>query len=193
MVASVRFVARWWVTLGCGVLSLTVAACSDSPADSAVPTTTADVVTTTTVTTAPPRPTSTTTTEFDPASVEGQVEAAYLHSWDVYAEAVYDLELDEAQLAKVYADPLLGVLRTELESRIQDGRAALVRVEHDYEIQLTGSDSAAVIDTYVNHQVLIDPGTYEPIEADPNTTIVDAFTLRRVDSRWVVFDQRRLQ
>ena len=54
--------------------------------------------------TAPERPASTTTTAFDPASVEGEVEAAYLKSWDVYADAVYDLVLDEEALAEVYAE-----------------------------------------------------------------------------------------
>ena len=55
-------------------------------------------------TTAPERPASTTTTAFDPASVEGAVEAAYLKSWDVYADAVYDLVLDEEALESVYAE-----------------------------------------------------------------------------------------
>ena len=32
------------------------------------------------------------------------MEAAYLRSWDVYADAVYDLVLDEEALAEVYAD-----------------------------------------------------------------------------------------
>lgn len=147
---------------------------------------------TTTTSTAPERPSSTTTTAYDPAAVEGQVEAAYLKSWDVYADAVYNLVLDEAALSEVYADPLLGVVRNELSSRITDGRAAYVLVDHDYEIQMTGTDTAAVIDTYLNHQVLIDPVSKQPTEADPNERIIDAFTLRRTDGHWVVLDQRRL-
>jgi hypothetical protein len=92
----------------------------------------------------------------------------------------------------VYADPLLSVLRDEVEARVRDGRAALVRVEHNYQIETTGPDTAAVIDRYTNHQVLIDPRTKQPTEPDPNTVLTDAFTLRRVDGRWMVFDQRRL-
>ena len=65
------------------------------------------------------------------------MEAAYLKSWDVYADAVYDLVLDEEALAEVYA---------ETQPRDRDGRrssdastkarAALVRVDHDYTIDV---------------------------------------------------------
>lgn len=193
--SSVAFVTTWRVSLGCAVLALGAAACSDDGGADAATTTTAveSTTTSTTTTTVPERPASTTTTAFDPASVEGQVEAAYLRSWDVYAEAVYNLELDEAALAEVYADPLLSVRRNEIERRITERRAAAVLVEHSYQVEMTGPETAALIDTYQNHQVLIDPETKEPVEADPNEQIIDAFTARLVDGRWVIFDQRRLQ
>lgn len=179
---------------GAVVLALVVVACSSSGPKAA--TTTAGESTTTgsptTTTTAPEREASTTTTAFDPESVEGQVEAAYLRSWDVYADAVYNLELDEAALAEVYADPLLSARIEELSGRIADGRASLVHVEHDYQIEMTGPSTAAVIDSYQNHQVLVDPVSKVPTEADPNEQLIDAFTLRLVDGAWVVFDQRRL-
>lgn len=190
-VANVGFLATWGVTSGCVLLALGAVACSGDDGGSTA--NTAAERTTTTTTTVPERPASTTTTAYDPAAVEGQVEAAYLKSWDVYAEAVYNLELDETALAEVYADPLLGVVRGEVQSRIDEGRAAHVRVEHDYSIEITGTETAAVVDRYVNHQVLIDPATKQPTEADPNKTIVDAFTLRLVNGRWIVFDQRRIQ
>ncbi|MGV3759041.1 MAG: hypothetical protein ACO1PW_05780, partial [Actinomycetota bacterium] len=86
---------RRWMALT-AVALLGSGACGDD--GDAAPTTTTERETTTssstTTSTAPPRPTSTTTTMFDPASVEGEVEAAYLRSWEVYADAVYNLELD---------------------------------------------------------------------------------------------------
>jgi len=185
-------VTAWGVTVGTAVLVLGLSACGGGSEADSTTSTHARAETTTTTSTAPERPTSTTTTLYDPAAVEGQVEAAYLASWDVYADAVYDLELDEEALSQVYADPLLSVRRTEIESRIAEGRAAMVRIEHGYTIEPTGDDSAAVIDTYVNHQVLIDPTTKEPVETDPNETIVDVFTARRIGGVWLIFDQRRL-
>ena len=185
--ASVSGVPKWGVTAACAVLALAASACSGD--DSAAPTTTAARATTTTF---PSRPTSTTTTIYDPTTVEGQVEAAYLRSWDVYAEAVYHLVLDESAFAEVYADPLLAVVRSEVQDRIGDRRAALVRVEHNYSIEMTGATTAAVVDRYMNHQVLIDPATKEPVEPDPNDELVDIFTLRLVGQRWTVFDQQRI-
>jgi hypothetical protein len=192
-VATVGFVTAW-VTGMCVALALGAAACGgDSDADARPTTTAAERTTSSSTTTAPERAASTTTTAYDPAAVEGQVEAAYLKSWDVYAEAVYNLELDEAALAEVFADPLLTVLREELRERIDEGRAAYVLVDHSYTIEMTGPDTAAVIDRYTNHQVLIDPESKTPIEPDPDKVIVDAFTLRRFADAWVVNDQRRIK
>ena len=119
-------------------LVLIVACGDDGPSES----TTTDPPTTT-ETTVPERPASTTTTAFDPTLVEGEVEAAYLASWDVYADAVYDLELDEQALAEVYAGESLANLTGELESRLAENRPSLVSVEHDYEIQLLDASTAA--------------------------------------------------
>lgn len=173
---------------------LFVAACAGD--DGAAPTTTSVASTTTeastTSTTTPERQASTTTTAFDPASVEGEVEAAYLRSWDVYAAAVYDLVLDEQALAEVYAEEHLATKRNEIEGRIADGRAALVVIEHDYTVQAIDDTTAAVIDRYTNHQVLIDPVTKQPIEDDPNEVLTDFVTLRLVDGGWKVARKERL-
>jgi hypothetical protein len=167
-----------------------LAACSNDGDPDAAPTTTGERAATTT-TTAPERPTSTTTTAFDPASVEGQVEAAYLRSWDVYAEAVYNLELDEAALADVYAEEALSLRTAEVERRSLEERPSLVRVEHDYEILVAGDGTANVVDHYVNHQVLIDPITKQPTEADPNDRLLVNSRMRLIDGEWrVVFIEK---
>lgn len=178
--------------------ALIVVGCGDdegADGDPTSTTTTSQVATTSssTTTAVPEREPSTTTTAFDPATVEGEVEAAYLRSWDVYADAVYHLELDEQALAEVYAEPLLGVRIEELEERIDEGRAALVDVEHQYEITLQDGATATLVDVYVNHQVLIDPVTKEPVEEDPNTQITDVATLVLSDGRWRVSDLRRVR
>ncbi len=169
-------------------VALSLGACSDDGGASEETITTSSPETTTTepTTTAPERPASTTTTAFDPATVEGQVEAAYLRSWDVYADAVYNLELDEAALAEIATDPYLSVLIDEIRGRIEDGRAALVHVEHNYTIEALDSETAVVIDAYRNHQRLIDPVTKEPVEADPNEVIVDSVQLKLINGTWKV-------
>ena len=172
------------VTL-CLALALGLVACSDDEPDDAAPTseTTASSSTTTT---APERPASTTTTAFDPSSVAGEVEAAYLRSWDVYADAVYDLVLDEEALTAVYAKDGLSTLRAEIDRRISEDAASLVRVEHNYEIAMSSATGANVIDQLVNHQVLIDPVTKEPTEQDPNESQLLNFKMELIDGQWRV-------
>jgi len=187
-------VTFWGVTWRFAALALLGAACSSADPEAA-PTPTARPSTTgeaTTTSTAPERMASTTTTAFDPASVEGQVEAAYLRSWDVYAAAVYDLELDDQALAEVYAGEHLETKRSEIERRIAERRAALVLVDHDYSVQLTGPTAAAVIDQYRNHQVLIDPETKQPVEEDPNETVTDLVSLELRHDVWRVVRKERI-
>ena len=172
------------VTL-CIALAVGLVACSDDPGDGSSPTTDA-TSSSTTVSTAPERPTSTTTTAFDPASVEGEVEAAYLKSWDVYADAVYDLVLDEEALAEVYAEEGLANVTSEIESRIDEGRAAHVVIDHDYQVVVTNASLVSVVDQLTNHQVLIDPETKEPVEDDPNERQVLNFVLEFIDGSWRV-------
>jgi sugar-specific transcriptional regulator TrmB len=160
------------------------AACSDDPGGSAGTTSTSERVTTTS--TAPEREPSTTTTAFDPETAEGAVEAAYLRSWDVYADAVYDLVLDEEALSEVYAEEGLTNVIEEVTSRIDDSRAAFVLVEHDYQVTFTNESLASVVDRITNHQVLIDPVTKEPSEEDPNERQLLNFVMKRIDGDWFV-------
>jgi len=179
------------VVLASLVGALIVAGCGDdegADGDPTSTTTTSQVATTSssTTTAVPEREPSTTTTAFDPATLEGEVEAAYLRSWDVYADAVYHLELDEDALAEVYAGSSFGTRREEIQQRMAEGRAALVRLDHDYDITIVDPDTASVIDHFVNHQVLIDPATKEPIEDDPNEVVLVNFQLKRIDGTWKV-------
>jgi hypothetical protein len=184
-------VALRGVTL-CTALAVAVASCTSGD-DPAAPTTTDTAEPTSTATTVPERPASTTTTAFDPASVEGEVEAAYLRSWDVYADAVYDLDLDEPALATVYAGESLENLTDEILDRAGAGRAALVVVDHNYEITVLSAETAVVVDAYRNHQVLIDPITKEPLEADPDQEVLYSFSMTRTGGDWRVTKIERVQ
>jgi hypothetical protein len=164
----------------CAVLALAAGCGGDD--DAAAPTTSAPITTTT----LPERPTTTTSLVYDPATVEGQVEQAYLRSWDVYAAAVYDLVLDEEALASVYAEPHLSAVRDDIRERISSGRAARFGAEYSYEVHLVDDERAVVLDRQVNHQTLIDPLTKAPIEPDPNEPIDRAVLLQRLPMGWRV-------
>jgi hypothetical protein len=130
-------------------------------------------------------PTSTTT-----ASVEAEVEAAYLRSWEVYAKAVRDL--DPSGLEESYADDALTVVLDEIARLKTAGTPVRIRVEHDFNTQITGDSQAIVMDTYVNHSVLLDPSTGEPAEPDPNKLVTDLYAMREIEGAWkVVHFERR--
>jgi hypothetical protein len=152
------------------VLLLALPACSSGTKADAGPT--ASV-------TAPP-------TTVDPqAAVKAEVEAAYLKSWDVYAEAMADLRTDG--LPDAYAGDQLARTRADVERRIADGRRARFSVEHHYVIEMQGPDLAAVKDDYINHSVVL-AQSGEPAEPDPNTSVSETYTLARRDGRWLVTD-----
>lgn len=178
----------WGVTAGCLALMAATVGCGADDAPTSVDRST----TTTTTSTAPERPVTTPSTIYAPDTVEGQVEAAYLESWEVYADAVYHLRLDEADLERVFAEDHLQTKLDEIRRRISEGRAALVRVEHDYTVQLVDESTAVVVDEYRNHQRLIDPITKKPIEPDPDELVSDAVTMHRVQEVWRVVRKDRL-
>src|SRR5690606_348282 len=108
-----------------------------------------------------------------------------------YAEAVYNLELDEAALAEVYAGEALRGKVEEISERIADGRAAHAVVDHRYEVLILSEDSGHVVDQFVNHQVLIDPVTRSPLEPDPNEQVTFNFLMARTAEGWrVTFIER---
>ena len=116
------------------------------------------------------------------------MEAAYLKSWDVYADAVYDLVLDEEALAEVYAEE-------HLDDQAERDRAShSTRARQRWFASTTTTRSTSSTRRrrsssmqYRNHQVLIDPETKEPIEDDPNERCRSTFTTcKLIDGGWRV-------
>lgn len=131
--------------------------------------------------TAPPTTAATTTTTLP---VEEQVKAAYLRSWDVYADAV--LRLDPSRLSEVLASPNLETVENEINKLRAKGRAVRVSVEHRINVRLIDSSTALVSDEIMNHSVEIDPASGAPTEADPNERLVDNYTLKMSEGTWKV-------
>ena len=127
-------------------------------------------------------PTTTTT-----LSVEAEVEAAYLRSWDVYADAV--LTFDTSKLATAYSGPALEVVSADVEELRQANTPARMDVDHDYEIEVdVESGLARVIDRYKNHSVLLDGETKATIEPDPDELIEEEYLMQNTGGAWKVID-----
>jgi hypothetical protein len=158
---------RWLLLL---LVALCAVACSDGEPDG-------------------PSASLTTPPSTEAPTVEDEVEAAYLRSWEVYAEAV--LELDPSGLEESYASPQLERTVKAVESRRDAKTPSRVRVDHDLEVTIIRDGLAMVRDAYTNHSVLLDPDTGDPVEADPNSKITETYTLKEIDGRWKVVDAVR--
>ncbi len=117
---------------------------------------------------------------------KAQVEQAYLNHWDVYAEALRNL--DTSKLSEVLTASALTTVTSQVEEQRRMNQPVLIRVEHNYTITLTSDSTASVDDNYINHSVRLDPKTGQPIEKDPNQRIHKSYTLKRVNGIWKVSD-----
>lgn len=133
-----------------------------------------------------PAPTTTEapTTTTAALTPEQEVEQAYLRSWEVFADAT--LRLDESRLGDVYADSALDAVVKDVTRLRSAGTPARFEVDHNYRVQLMDERIAVVVDQYVNHSVLLDAASGQPIEADPNKLISEAYTLELRDGSWKV-------
>lgn len=117
-----------------------------------------------------------------PTDVREEVEQAYLHAWDVWAEAL--LTLDPSGLPEALTGDALELVEDQVESQADKNQPVRVRAEHDYRISLIDAATASIDDRYVNHNQRLDPETLEPIEKDPNEPLRRSFTMRLVDGTW---------
>jgi hypothetical protein len=117
-------------------------------------------------------------------AIEAQVEQAYLSYWEARTEAL--IKLDPAPLEQATTGAALEASRKLVEEQRQSGQPVRVRVEHNYRVVIRSQDEAVVDDTLISHSVRLDPKTNEPVEPDPNLTIRNTYTLRKVDGQWKV-------
>lgn len=122
-------------------------------------------------------------------SIDQEVSEAYLRYWEVYAEAV--LDLDETKLPGVMTGPQLERTRQEIESLRQRGRAAKIVVEHDFFIAELDpvAGTATVRDEYANRSYEVDAQTKEMVgQAAPGTVLTDTYFLVKEGGAWKVRD-----
>lgn len=116
--------------------------------------------------------------------IKATVEQAYLHGWDVWADAL--LKLDTSHLSDALSGDALTKVTTQVEEQRRKNQPVRIRVEHNYIIALINSTAASVDDRYINHSVRLDPKTQQPIEKDPNQRVHRSFTLRLVNGIWKI-------
>jgi len=124
-------------------------------------------------------------------SVEEEVSQAYLHYWEVYSEALYNL--DTIHLGEVMTGPRLERALTEVTDLRAQNRAVKIAVENQPVVVQAGSDQAVILDSYENRSYLIDPVTKQPLSQPPETaeTIRDRVTMTKLGGTWKVLDTVR--
>lgn len=124
------------------------------------------------------------TTSAAPTDPRAQVEQAYLHAWDVWADAL--LKLDTTVLPEAFTGRALQLITAQVQEQKRKDEPVRVRAEHDYTVTILDATTASVDDQYINHNVRLDPKTLEAIEQDPNNSEHRSFTLRLVDGTWKI-------
>ncbi len=142
-------------------------------------------------------PTPTATAAADPSSTPtsqqrtstpdpgAEVITAYLRYWELYAEAV--LNLDRSVLIGVASEEELQQVQEEIETLRADGVALRVVIEHRPTVIELTDTTATVFDEMTNNSFYVDPETHEPPEGEGSgETLVDTFFLEKVDGQWIV-------
>jgi hypothetical protein len=126
-------------------------------------------------------PTDRTTTTL---TVEQQVEAAYLKSWDVYAKAVRTL--DASGLEVSYVGDALTLETQEVADLKAANTPIVVQVKHSIGVQVVKVDEAIVFDRYENRNYRTD-ASGKAID-DPNKVGIysDSYQMKRIGGSWFV-------
>jgi hypothetical protein len=124
------------------------------------------------------------TTSATPSDPRAQVEQAYLHAWDVWADALTNL--DTSRLSEAFTGRALNVITNQVEEQKRKNEPVRISAEHNYTITLIDPQTASVEDRYINHNVRLDPETLEPVEPDQETNVRRSFTLKLVGSTWKI-------
>jgi hypothetical protein len=118
-------------------------------------------------------------------TVEQEVEQAYLRYWEVYSEALY--QLDTSRAHEVAAGEELRRIEEEVAGFRDRGRAVRVDVSHTYFIYDVTDDEAKIYDEILNRSYTVDPETKEPSQGPDIADLQkDIFFLEKIDGVWKV-------
>ena len=122
--------------------------------------------------------------------LEREIETAYLHYWDVLAQAYLDADI--TNLPEVMSGAELGRQEQQIQDLKAQGKAAKLVAEHRIAFAKVTPDDAIVYDEYLNRSVFVDPITKQehPTSAPPETEKI-SFEMRKIGDTWKVVDGTR--
>jgi hypothetical protein len=167
---------RYLTALAVTLATLLLAGCGGD-AESTPPSTTVSVAPSTT---AAPSTTSTT------PSAKAELLAAYKRSWEVYADALR--QLDASKLATTFAGNALKAAQDEVATQKARSQPVQISVDHRPRVLRITASEGLIEDNYRNHSVVLDPSTGAPAEPDPNEMVYQRQTLKRLSGTWKVVE-----
>jgi hypothetical protein len=143
----------------------------------------------------PPSPATTTAAAASPTttvapsttlSAKAELLAAYHRSWQVYADALR--QLDPTRLASAFAGSALRAAQQEVATQKANKQPVRIDVEHHPRVLLVTATDGVVADEGVNHSVVLDPVTGTPTEPDPNERFSERRSFKFLDGSWKVVE-----
>ena len=126
----------------------------------------------------------------DPA-LANQLQDAYLHFWQVRAQALLDLD------TRPLGDVMTGdVLQREIAAidRLRDqDLTQQIDVQHHLQLLHATAEEAALVDEYISHVVPIDRVTSEALAPSPETISRLAYHFRKLSGTWKVVEAVQLE
>ena len=151
------------------------AGAADATTTTSAPTTTSSTI---------PRPYTFERLDADPAlSPEEQVEAAYLHHWDVVVSAF--AHGDDEVLDLVLTGEALQVRRDQLAYLLGQEQRIEGTVEHEVTVEVVSETEARVVDEETSHLVTLDADG-EVVNDDAGATTTSEYQLVLQDGAWLV-------
>ena len=155
---------------------LLVAGCGDDAESTPPPTSSRAAASAT----AAPSTTSTT------LSAKAELLAAYNRSWEVYADALR--QLDASKLATTFGGNALKAAQDEVATQKARNQPVQISVGHRPRVLRITASEGLIEDNYRNHSVVLDPSTGTPTEPDPNEMVYQRQTLKRLSGTWKVVE-----
>jgi hypothetical protein len=177
----------------------TISAVISRPTPMLVPSATASTVGGTPVATSVPTPSTpsvggiaqlTPGVRFASSPLEQDIEAAYLHYWQVYRDAA--ATDDVSPLPEVLNGDALQWTIDDFNQWKTQGRGVDVQVKHEYVLRDVTSDHAEVDDQYTDASRWIDLKTGQRLARQgPPQTVTQTFLLERTDGTWKIYSGTR--
>jgi hypothetical protein len=122
-------------------------------------------------------------------TLAAEISQAYENFWQVKSQAL--LELDPNHLPDVMDDEYLADTQDLIEQLRAEGRAIKTQVSLDYTVVEASSNSATVVDFFVDNSIYVKLGTEDPLSNPTADRLRVLYRMQRISDTWKVIKSVR--